>query len=130
MRFARWVFLAAGVYGVLAMVPHYFLERYINLRHPPPITHPEFFYGFVGVTLAWQVLFLVIAADPRRLRPAMLPAVLEKVSFAVAVPVLYALGRVPRIIVGFAALDAVWAMLFVAAYLRLPSSSVPPPDAP
>jgi hypothetical protein len=56
MRFARWVFLAAGVYGVLIMTPHYILEHHVNRHHPPPINHPEFYYGFVGVTLAWQVL--------------------------------------------------------------------------
>jgi hypothetical protein len=89
------------------------------------VTHPEFYYGFLGLTLAWQVLFLVIAADPVRYRPAMLPALLEKAGFALAIPLLYAAGRVGGVWLGFAALDASWLVLFVVAYLRTPKS--PPP---
>ena len=120
MRFAKWVFLLAGGSGVLMIVPPYFLERQTGEDYPPPITHPEYYYGFFGVTLAWQLLFLVIAADPVRYRTAMLPAMLEKASFAVAVPLLYAAGRVAAVWVGFAAMDATWLVLFVAAYLRTP----------
>ena len=94
MRFAKWVFLLAGVSGALLVVPPYFLERQTSEDYPPPITHPEYYYGFLGVTLAWQVLFLVIASDPVRYRRAMLPAMLEKASFAVTIPLLYAAGRV------------------------------------
>jgi hypothetical protein len=81
------------------------------------------------VTLAWQVLFLTIAADPARLRPAMLPAVLEKLSFAVAAPVLYATGRAPGLLAGFGAVDAVWAVLFAVAYVRTRDATAagPPP---
>jgi hypothetical protein len=118
MRFAQWVFTIAGVYGVLALAPQYFLEKRVGLDHPPAITHPEYFYGFVGVALAWQVLFLMIGRDPIRLRPAMLAAILEKLSFAVAVPILYAQGRVSGTIVGFASIDALLAVLFAASYWR------------
>src|SRR4051812_16655790 len=120
MRFAKWVFLLAGVSGLLLTVPPYFLERRMGEDDPPPITHPEYYYGFIGVTLAWQVLFLVIASDPVRYRGAMLPALLEKASFAVAIPLLYAAGRVAGAWVGFASLDATWLVLFVVAYLRTP----------
>ena len=130
MRFARWVFLISGVYGIAVMLPQYFLEEKIGRDYPPPITHPEHFYGFVGVTLAWQVLFLVIAADPVRLRTAMPVAVLEKLAFAVAVPVLYALGRVPSALLPFAALDAMWAILFTLAFFRTPRDVVPHSASP
>ena len=120
MRFARWVFLLAGVSGILMVVPPLFLERRTGEDYPPPITHPEYYYGFFGVTLAWQVMFLVIASDPIRYRRAMLPAMLEKASFAIAIPILYAAGRVPGVLVGFAAADATWLVLFVVAYLWTP----------
>src|SRR5215831_9378143 len=120
MQFAKWVFRLAGVSGILMVVPLYFLERQTSEDYPPPITHPEYYYGFLGVTLAWQVLFLVIASDPVRYRPAMLPAMLEKAGFATAVPILYAAGRVPAIWVGFASMDATWLVLFLVAYLRTP----------
>jgi hypothetical protein len=125
MRFAKWVFLAAGVSGALTVAPLYFEGRFFR-DYPPPTNRPEFYYGFAGVCLAWQVLFLVIAADPVRYRGVMLPAVLEKASFAVAIPLLYAAGRVPAVWVGFASADAVWLVLFVAAYLRTPAG--PPRD--
>ena len=60
MRFAKYTFLVAGVYGLLALAPQYFLERLNGEMYPPPINHPEYYYGFVGVALAWQIAFLVI----------------------------------------------------------------------
>ena len=77
MKFARIVFLIAGIYGILVLTPLYFLEQTIGRETPPPITHPEFFYGFLGVALAWQVLFLLIAHNPVRYRPMMIPSILE-----------------------------------------------------
>jgi hypothetical protein len=120
MRFAKWVFRLAGVWGILILVPPLFLERQTGQDYPPPVNHPEYYYAFFGVALAWQVMFLVIGSDPVRYRPAMLPSMLEKVGFVVAMPVLYALDRVPAVWVGFAATDAVWLVLFVAAFLRTP----------
>lgn len=120
MRFARWVFRLAGNCGVLMMLPLYAEDRFFQ-EYPPAINRPEFYYGFVGVTLAWQFLFLVIGSDPVRYRPAMLPAMVEKVGFAVAVPLLYHAGRVTLVWLGFAAMDATWLLLFVVAYLRTPA---------
>src|SRR5947209_3194618 len=120
MRFARWVFLLAGITGILSVAPPYFLEEQFGRDNPPPINHPELYYGFLGVTLSWQFLFLVIGSNPVRYRPAMLPAMLEKISFALAIPILYALGRVTLTWVGFAAMDATWLVLFLIAYLKTP----------
>ena len=47
----------------------------------------------------------------------MLPAMLEKASFALAIPLLYAAGRVEGVWIGFASVDATWLVLFVVAYL-------------
>ena len=123
MRFARWVFLLAGTLGILMVLPGYFLEEPYGRDHPPSVNHPEFYYGFVGVTLAWQVMFLVIATDAVRYRLAMLPAMIEKAGFAIAIPILYALGRVDMMMVGFASMDAVWLVLFVVAFLLTPKRS-------
>ena len=119
MRFAKWVFMLTGVSGVLMVAPLYLEERFFQ-GYPPAINRPEFYYGFAGVCLAWQVMFLVIASDPVRYRTAMLPAMLEKASFAVTIPVLFAAGRVPGVWVGFASMDATWLVLFPVAYLRTP----------
>jgi len=117
MRFARWVFLVAAICGIVIVAPLYFLEERLGLDYPPVITHPEIYYGFIGVTLAWQLMFLVIAFDPARYRLAMLPAVVEKASYAIAVLALSVLGRVTGTVIGFAVLDATWMVLFSAAYL-------------
>ena len=122
MTFARRVFLVAAVYGVLALVPQYFLEARIGRDFPPPITHPEHFYGFVGVALAWQVLFFVVARDPARLRPVMPVAVLEKVAFGVVAVVLFLAGRLHPLMLGAGLIDLVLAALFLAAWLRTPGS--------
>ncbi len=112
MKFARWTFLVTGIYGLLVLLPQYFLE-------PPGLTHPEFFYGFVGVALAWQVVFLAIGLDPMRFRPLMLAAVVEKASFAIAVVALFAAGRlaVPVLVAGL--IDLTLGVLFAAAWFRL-----------
>lgn len=80
VRFGHWVFLLAGIVGILEIVPLYFLEATLGRSQPPPIAHPEFYYGFVGVVLAWQIAFLIISRDPQRY-VALMPAVfLEKLS--------------------------------------------------
>src|SRR6476659_5281138 len=98
VTFAKRVFLFAGVIGLLTLLPQYFMEGRIGRDYPPPITHPEIFYGFVGVGTVCQILFLIIARDPVRLRPAMLVGVLEKLSFGVPVIILYLQGRLPAMI--------------------------------
>ena len=65
MTGARRLFLIAGIYGLAVILPQYFLEARVGRDYPPAITHPEYFYGFLGVAAAWQVAFLVIATDPR-----------------------------------------------------------------
>ena len=56
-RFARRVFTGAGIYGLVCLVPMYGVERILGTMFPPPITHPEFFYGFAGVALAGRSRF-------------------------------------------------------------------------
>jgi len=119
----RVVFLVAGIYGLLVLVPQFFLEQKIGVDTPPPITHPEFFYGFICVAVAWQVLFLILSRDPVRFRPMMIPAMLEKIGFPIAVLVLYLQGRVSPTIFIPAALDLVLLVLFIAAYRQTQESS-------
>ena len=53
MKFAKIVFWVAGIWGVLILTPLYFIFDMIGRKDPPPITHPAFYYGFVGAALAW-----------------------------------------------------------------------------
>ncbi len=72
MKFARIVFCAAGIWGVLILTPLFFIFSSIGRNDPPPITHPGFYYGFATVGLAFQFVFIVIATDPVRFRPVMI----------------------------------------------------------
>lgn len=118
MKFARAVFLVAGVYGLLVLVPQFFLESMIGRDTPPPITHAEFFYGFLCVAVAWQVLFLVLSRDPVRYRPMMIPAMLEKIGFPIAVVILHLQGRLSPTIFAPAAVDLILFVLFVVSYAK------------
>lgn len=120
MKFARITFLVAAVYGVLALAPQYFLESYIGRTDPPAITHPEFFYGFIGVALAFQIVFLIISRDPVRYRPLMLASVVEKFSFGIAAVVLYVQGRLSANMLGAGLVDLVLGALFIASYFKTP----------
>jgi hypothetical protein len=69
MRFARWVFRIAGVYSLVVLAPQDFVEEQVGRDYPPAVTHPEYFYVSLGVAVAWQVAFLLVARDPARYRP-------------------------------------------------------------
>ena len=118
MKFARRVFLIAGIYGLLVLLPLYFLEEKTGRDDPPPITHPEYYYGFVGVAAAWQILLLIISRDPVRFRPMMIPPILAKGSFVAAVTILFLQGRVSATMFGASMVDLLLAILFVIAYLK------------
>jgi hypothetical protein len=110
MSFPRWVYRIAGIYGILAIAPLYFWEQRLGRDMPPPLNHPEFFYG-------WQLAFLVISLDPVRYRPMMFPAMVEKFSFVAAAVVLLIQQRIPLPIFGGAMIDLVLGILFVASFL-------------
>ncbi len=119
---ASRIFRIAGIYGIIALLPNFVMEGRFGLDHPPAITHPVFFYGFTGVALAWQVAFLLIAREPERLRPLMLPAILEKLAFFGAVGVLWAQGRCADVLLPFAAIDGAFALAFAVAWRTTPDA--------
>ena len=86
---------------------------------PRALTHPEFFYGFLGVAIAWQIAFLIIAQNPVRFRPMIIPAIVEKFSFAAAVGVLFLQQRVPAMMLVAGLIDFTWGVLFHVAWQRL-----------
>src|SRR5215475_7433410 len=118
MKFAKYVFYIAGIYGVLVITPLYFIFDKIGQQDPPPITHPGFYYGFAGCALAWQIAFLVIATDPIRFRLMILPAIVEKITYAIAIPILYSQHRVHVADVALSGIDATFALLFLASFFR------------
>jgi hypothetical protein len=122
MKFAKIVFWIAGIWGLIVITPLYFLFDIIGQKDPPAITHPGFFYGFVGCALAWQVAFCFLATDPVRYRPLMLPSILEKATYAIAIVALVLQGRTNTRDLLFACTDALLGLLFVTAYYKTRSS--------
>jgi hypothetical protein len=125
MRFAKIVFLVAGIQGLLILSPIYFLEGKIGRDTPPAITHPEYFYGFLGTALAWQVLFLVLSTDPVRYRAMILPSILEKVSYGIALIVLLLQRRLPLSAFAIGSVDWIFAFLFLAPYFKTKCARAP-----
>ena len=122
MNFAKKVFLAAGVWGIAVLTPLYFLFDAIGRQHASPITYPQFFYGFLAVTMTWQFAFLVIGSDPARFRLMMIPSLLEKIGFILSMGILYAEGRVSAVDIGVVTPDLVWAVLLAIAFARTAAS--------
>jgi len=123
MKFAKIVFRIAGIWGLLIITPLYFIYDLIGRKDPPPITHPGFYYGFVGVAFVWQIAFLIISTDPVRFRPLMIAAILEKLAYSIPLLILISQKRTSPNDLVFAGIDLLLCFLFVAAYLRTPGRS-------
>jgi hypothetical protein len=122
MKFAKYIFLVSGIYGLIVMLPQLFLESKIGRDQPPAITHPEFFYGFICITIAFQLVFLTIASDPVRYRPLMLVSLVEKFPFVIAIIILYTQARVGWEMLSAAAIDGFWGVMFLASFVKTRST--------
>ena len=121
MKFAKTVFWVAAIWGFLILTPLYFMFDLIGSKDPPPITHPAFYYGFVGAALAWQLVFLIVATDPVRFRPIIPAAVVEKFSYGIALIVLHLQGRLHASDMVFAGADLLLGILFIVAFVKAKS---------
>ena len=116
MKTARVIFTIAGIYGLIVLTPFLFMERVIAERTPGGLTHPEYYYGFLGAGLVMQLVYLTIGRDPARFRPLMPLGTLAKLAFFVPVLILFLQARVPAATLGFAAVDASLAFAFLHAW--------------
>jgi len=118
MKFAKVVFWIAGMWGVLVLTPLYFIFDMIGRNDPPPNYSPGVLHGFASIGLAFQVAFIVIARDPVRLRPMMIPSVLEKFGYGATLLVLYLQNRLHPQDLGLGGVDVLFGVLFLAAYFK------------
>ena len=116
MRAARLIFTIAGIYGLIVLTPFLFMERMIAERTPGGLTHPEYYYGFLGAGLVMQLVYLTIGRDPVRYRPLMPIGTLAKLAFFVPVLILFLQERVPAVTLGFASVDALLGLAFLYAW--------------
>ena len=119
MRFAKVVFIGAGVWGMVVLTPLYWLVDVTGRAYSPPANHPQFFYGFLSVAMAWQIAFLVIGSNPARFWPMMIPSVVEKFGHVATVAVLYGQGRVSSADAQAAVPDLLLGILFIAALAKI-----------
>ena len=96
----------------------FFSEYQIGIDYPPAITHPEYFYGVLSVTLAWQILFLFIAINPVKYKLLIIAAVIEKFSYGTALIILFSQNRLPMMILSGGIIDLVLGLLFVVAFFK------------
>ena len=123
MKFAKWVYRTVGIYGLVVLAPLLFLERAVSQTSPPAITHPEYYYGFAIVGVAWQVAFLVISNDPQRFRPLMPFTWLEKTWGFIAI-ILYVQNRISSEVLVLGLIDLLFAAFFVSTYITTTQSWV------
>jgi len=116
MRFAKFSFIGAGIWGIVVLVPLYWLVDVTGRPYSPPANHPQFFYGFLSVAMAWQIAFLVIGSNPLRFRALMVPSIIEKLGHVTTVAVLYSKGRMPVVDAQAAIPDLLLGLLFIAAF--------------
>ena len=117
MKVVRIIFGLAAIWGFIALIPGFFGEASFNAATPPAITHPEFYYGFYGVALVFQLIFVMIAVDPLRYRPLIGIAILEKLGFFLPSMLLHSEGRLAESGIYFGGvIDGVLALLFALAW--------------
>lgn len=105
MKFARIVYALAGIWSLLVLKPLFFLYQTIGSASPPPITHPEYYFGFLCVALAWAAVFFIIAADPEGMRKMMIAAVIEKIGYGLVSFWLFFEGKTQAGQLGFTSID-------------------------
>ena len=120
MKTPRLIFTVAGLYGLLILTPFLFLERRIAEATPGGMTHPEYYYGFLGAALVMQLVYLTIGRDPVRFRPLMPVAALAKTVFFVTILILWLQERVPAPALEFASVDGLLAFAFLHAWRITP----------
>jgi hypothetical protein len=124
MRFARFVFVGAGIWGIAVLTPLYWLVDVSGRHYAVPNDYPGFFYGFIGVALAWQIAFLIIGSNPARFRTMMIPAMIEKLGYVSTLAFLYSQSRISALDVQPAFPDGLLGILFIVAFLRTRTSDV------
>jgi hypothetical protein len=118
MKFAKVVFVGAGIWGIGVLTPLYWLVDVSGRRYGVPTEYPQFYYGFLSVAMAWQIAFLIVGSNPARFRMLMIPGILEKLGYVVPLVVLYQQARVTWADAQAAVPDFVLAILMLLAFVK------------
>lgn len=119
IAFARRFCRFAGWYGILGLIPLLFMETKFGSHYPPPVSHPEFYFGFISIALSWHVAFLILSRNPLAHRTFLIPAGLEKLAFASSCIALFTFGKAPSFVALFGGIDLCFAGGFFYAFWKL-----------
>ena len=114
MKLAKWIFLIAGIFGLVTTIPLVFAEKMMSVQQP------EFYYGFVFLDICLQVVYIIISTSPIRFRLMMIPAFLAKASGTIALTWLCLIGQVSLQWIAIGAVDGVFAILFLIGFFSTP----------
>jgi hypothetical protein len=115
VKLSRNIFRVSGVYGILILCPQLFREKAFTIDGIV-MNHPEFFYGFFLVSLAFQIVFLIISTDPVKYRPVMLACFIEKGGYFISCMFLFLHGRIAPVMLIASAPDALMLSLFIYSF--------------
>ena len=115
---AHFLFRGAAIYGLIVLLPLYFLERQVAAP-AAALAHPEYYYGFIGAAAAWQLVYWTIGGDPVRYRPLMALGVIAKVGFWIPTFLLWLNGRTPTSTFALVNVDLLLGIAFFVAWRRL-----------
>ena len=119
---ARQLFRGAAVYGLIILLPLYFLERQVAAP-AASLDHPIYYYGFVGAAAAWQLVYWTIGGDPVAYRAFMPLAVVAKFGFWVPSLILWLNGRAPTSTFAVTNGDLILGIAFFLAWRTLKTSA-------
>jgi len=115
MKSTRWIFLIAGILGLLLVIPvAYNLITSGQELLPNFESTGLFVYVFLFQYTCWQIFFFIISRDPARYRPMMILAFLVEVSMPFNSIWLYFYGLKPWIFLTIVSL--IFALLFLIAF--------------
>lgn len=116
--FARRVFQAAAVWGLLVIPLGYAAYLTGSDASLSAIARPEIVHGFFLLAFAWQLVFALVSTDPLRYRPLIPLAIIEKIPFATVTFWLFSKGQVDGTMLFLGSMDALFGTLFAIAWLK------------
>jgi hypothetical protein len=119
---ARWLFRGAAIYGLVILLPLYFLEQQVAAP-AALLDHPIYYYGFVGAAAAWQLVYWTIGSDPVRYRAFMPLSVIAKLGFWIPSLILWLNGRAPTSTFVVTNVDLILGIAFSFAWRTLKTSA-------
>jgi hypothetical protein len=119
VKFARVLYGITAIYGVLSLMPLYFMAGISDAMRPRPLP----ILNFTTDASAWRCCdesCLISRSDSARN--------FEKFAYSVPVVILFLLGRVAPTILLSSLVDPILGVLFIVAYFRTPGRGQSLPD--